>query len=357
MKKISRRCRKIVMSAPMALIFLTTTAQGHASEIDTFCQLSEAQSKATSALLASPDVFTSIGDPVTAERSMTVGVRHSWMRHQRAKLTTQLALAECNAYRSERQLLEQVGQAEARAELLSIIRAEDKWQHALTSAQTNLRWEQELLMAQQSRLTDVKAAFDQVEMVRREIATARVRKVHAQSLLPEAEEPIQVLLERAVNARAQVVDLGARLNRPNAWDVSYAAGMRTNLNSSNRQGFVAVTASWNIGQAESERASARVVELTTQWLREKHGDQTQTFLRAKEAVLGRISAGELLLESYQARQELLTSAQLRLASVSTTDGERMKRSMAVEQYILHAQIASAQSQLDYLKAWMTRNGQ
>lgn len=343
------------LSALACATATTLCVSAKASEVNTYCQLVQAQARTSSSLLASPELFGNAGDPVSAQPSTSVGVRHSLVRSRQARLTDQMALAECNAYRAESELTDQVSRAETRAELLSILRTEDKWKHALTVAQKNLQIEQRLLLAQQSRLADVKAAFDQVDLVRREIATASARKARAESLLTESEESIPQLLDRAVNARAKVSELAAELNRATAWDLTYAAGLRADMNSGSKKGFVAVTASWNLGQAESERASARVAELSAQWQREKHDGQTQSFERAKDTIEGLIAAGQQSIESFQARQDLLKTALARLADVSTTNGERAKRAMKIEQYILHAQAVGIQTQVDYLRDWMSRN--
>lgn len=340
------------------LACLALSGAARANEADTFCQLSQAQAKTSSAILAAPEVFGNMGDPVTAERSMTVGVRNSVARTRRADLTEKLAAAECAAFRAESRLAEQVSGVESRAELMALIHMEPKIKAALAAANENLQTEQKLLASRNARLSDVKTAFEQVDSLTRELATLNARRARIQNQLPEVEEPLQVLLQDSISTQADVADLAAKMVKTTSWDVTYAAGVRADLRDSGSQkGFVAVTATWSLGKSESDAAAARVAGLSTQLLHEKRDGAMQSFLRAKDSVRGLIGAETLTLDSLNSRKALLVDTQARVAGVDTTEGERLKRAVAVELMAIDASLTGASARLAFLTEWLARNDQ
>ncbi len=346
---------KAVAFAALALIVATSAKHARAEEVDSFCALSRAQAEVSSALLAQPEVFGNVGDSVTAQKSMTVGVRNSVARTRRAGLTDELAQAECAAYRAERALSQQVQGVEARAELLSLIAAEPHWRKALELAKANLKREEALVKAQQGTLPNLKEAFDQLDLVRREMAASAARKARLEEVLPDADAPLAPMLDEAIAARSHVAHVGARLNQANAWDVTYAAGMRTDLSSHEKKGFVALTAAWSFGQSKSDAAAARVAGLTGKWMREKQDGEFQIYLRALDSLRAQAAAQQLMLDGFAQRTELIRSAQARIQGTGTASALRMQRAMVIESVVIAAQEAAARVRMNYLKDWIARN--
>ncbi|MFY2658227.1 hypothetical protein ACOTC5_29960 [Achromobacter xylosoxidans] len=338
-----------------ALACLAVSVSAHAGEADTFCELAQAKAKTSSAILAAPEVFGNIGDPVTAERSMTIGMRNSIARTRRAGLTEQLAEAECAAYRAETRLTEQVSGVEARAELLSLINMQDKLAAALDQAEKNVQIEKQLLESKNARLSDLKTAFEQYDALGREMASAQARRARIQNQLPDVEESLNGLLQDSINTQVEVANLTAKLAKSSAWDVTYAAGMRADLRDNGQKGFVAVTATYSLGKKASDQAAARVADLSAQLLREQRDGATQSFVRAKDSIRGLIAAEKLTRDSLVKRKAMLDEAHDRVANIATTDGERMKRTLAVELLAIEATLAGANARVSYLTNWLDRN--
>lgn len=347
--------RKSVVCAVFALLVAMYAAPTRADEVQSYCELSRAQAEVSSALLAQPEVFGNVGDSVTAQQSMTVGVRNSIARSRRAGLTDELAQAECAAYRAERALAQQVQGVEARAELLSLIAAEPLWNTALELAQASLKREERLVKAQQATLPNLKESFDQLDHIRRELATSSARKARLEEVLPQADAPLAPMLDDAIAARSQVAQVGARLNQTNAWDVTYAAGVRTDFGSHEKKGFVAVTGSWSFGQSKSNAAAARVAGLTGQWLREKRDGEFQTYLRALDSLRAQAAAQQMMLDGYAHRAELIRSARAKIQNTDTASSQRLQRAMEIESAVIAAQKAAARIRVDYLMNWIALN--
>lgn len=345
----------VAIRAVIVLAALSAGAVARASEVDTFCELAQAKAKTSSALLAAPEVFGNVGDPVTAERSMTIGVRNSIGRTRRAGLTEQLAQAECAAFRAEARLAEQVSGVEARAELLSLIHMLEKLAAALAVAEANVQREKQLLESKNARLSDLKTAFEQYDALSRELAGAQARRARIQNQLPEAEVSLSGLLQDSISTQAEVANLTAKLAKSNAWDVTYAAGMRADLRDSGQKGFIAVTATYSLGKAASDQAAARVADLSAQLLAEQRDGGTQSFIRAKDTIKGLVAAEKLTRDSQNKRKALLNETYSKVAQLTTTDGERMKRSLDVELLTVDATLAGVNARLNYLSAWLDRN--
>lgn len=345
--------RASLFAAAMALAF---TAQ--ASESDTFCDLAQARAEASSAVLSAPEAFGSVGDPVTASRAVTMGLRKSTARSRRAELTDQMAQAECAAFRADRRLQEQISGIEARAELLSLIHTETRLRDASALAYRNLDIERRLLEAHNARLSDVKTAFEQVDTLDREIAAAASRRARIQNQLPDSEVALEALVQDSINAQAQAADISAKLVQASSWDITYGAGVRADLNGRGGQdAFIAVTATWSLGKARSDAAASRVAGLTAQLLNEQRDGAMQSYLRAKDTVRGLIEAERMTQGSLLRRQALLEGTVARVQDVKTMDGERLHRTAEVDLATTQAALAGSSARLTFLTDWLARQEQ
>lgn len=343
----------IAIAAASAALFATTAMAG---EVDTFCALNTAQAQVQSELLGAAEAFTNVGDPATGSHTITAGVRKSLSKHYQANLVDKLAQAQCDAYRLENKLTEQVSNVEQRGDLLALNVLEPLLKKALEQANANVKQEQAMLEAHTGRLTDVKAAFEQADQLRADLANIVQRRSRLQDQLPALDVPLGALVDEAVSARAEVAALSSKIAAQSGWDVQIAGGVRNDFRGNGqREGFIAITASYSLGKPAADRAASKVAALTEQLLNEQRDASTQGLRRAKNTVDGLLGSENLILQGLEARKTLADSTLARLQGVDTEDGLRALRSVKVEQLTVDAQIAASRARIQYLKGWMQRN--
>lgn len=348
---MSKAIQAIVAAA--ATLFATMAVAG---ESDTFCALNQAQAEVQSELLGSAEAFTNIGDPNTGIHTIAVGVRKSLSKHRQARVVRQLAQAQCDAYRLENRLAEQAANVELRADLVALNAMEPLLKQALEQAENNVQKEQAMLAARSARLTDVKEAFDQADRLRGELVSLAKRRSQLQGLLPPIDEPLNDLVIASVAARSEIAALSSKIIVQSGWDVSLAAGMRSDFRANGqREGFVAVQATFNLGKPAADRAAGKVAALTEQLLNEQHDASVQGLRRAKNTVAG-LAAGEAMnVSTLEQRTALANSTLERLQGIDTEEGLRVQRTMKVERISAEAQLIGSQARLQYLKGWLDRN--
>lgn len=343
------------LTSLVAVITLGTAISAQANEVDAYCKLAQVQAEVKSELIGSAEVFGNIGDPVTAGRTMTVGVRKSLSRSRQADTATQLGAAECSAYRATKKLEEQIAGVEARGELQALIQLRPLLVKALEAAKANVAQEQALLASQHGRIADLKTAVEQADHIRAELASADLRRSRVQHQLPEEDAPIKELLDNSIAAQADVADLTSKLQVQSAWDVTVAAGSRTDLRNHQHEGFVAVTASMSLGRNNAAQQAGRIADLTANLLREQRDGGVQSFIRAKDSLQGVLAAEMLSIDTLTGRKALLAETLARLDGVDTTEGLRTQRALKVEILLVDALLTSANSRADYLRSWLARN--
>ncbi|KVP17133.1 hypothetical protein [Burkholderia ubonensis] len=328
-----------------------------ADEADTFCQLNQAQSDVQRSIAGSAEVFSSVGDPVTGSSSVvTVGVRKSLSKHYQANLMGKLADAQCTSYRAARKLAEQAQNVEQRSNLKAFDAMEPLLRQALAAANENVKKEQDLLAARAARLADVKDAFETADSLRTQLASLAQIRSRQQDQLPAAEVPLKDLVAESVSDQADVAALTSKIQAQAGWEVTVAAGTRTDLRgNAGASNFIAVTATWNFGQPAASRAAGKVASLTTQLLNEQRDAGMQSLARARDTVHGLIDSEKLVLDGLQQRKLMVDSTIARLAGLDTEDGLRAMRAAKVEQLTAAAKIAGSEARLDYLKGWLARN--
>lgn len=348
---MSKAIHAIVAAA--ATLFVTMAV---ADEAESFCALNQAQAEVQSELLGSAEAFTNLGDPNTGNHSLAVGVRKSLSKHRQARVVQQLAQAQCEAYRLENRLAEQAAHVEQRGDLVALEVMEPLLKRALEKAEANVQKEQAMLAARTARLADVKTAFDQADRLRGELVSLAERRSRLQDVLPAIDEPLNDLISASVAARGEVAALSSKVAVQSGWDVSLAAGMRSDFRSNGqREGFVAVQASFNLGKPAADRAAAKVSALTEQLLTEQHDASVQGLRRARNTVAG-LAAGEAMnVFALEQRKALADSTLERLQGVDTEEGLRTQRTMTVEQLSTEAALTGSRARLRYLKAWLDRN--
>lgn len=346
---------KTTLKTLLTVVAMGAALAAQAGEVDTYCQLAEAQASVKSELLGSAEVFGNLGDPVSGAQSVTIGVRKSLSRSRQADTIKQIGVAECAAYRADKKLEEQVASVEARSELEALIVLKPMLEAALKAAEANIEREQVLLASQNSRLSDLKAAFEQADAIRSELADAEKRRSRVQNQLPEVDVPMSELLDASIAAQADVADLSSKVQVQGAWDVSVAAGARTDLKTHKYEGFVAVTASLSLGRNQAAQSAGRIADLTSALLNEQRAGGVQSFIRAKDAAQGVLAGEKLVINRLTQRKALLADSASRVAGVDTTDGLRMQRTIKIEALVVEALAASSQARAQYLTNWLARN--
>lgn len=350
------RMSKITVSAAVAALAISLSLNAAAGEVDTYCELSTARATVQAELLTSLEGFSSYGDPVTGARSATLGVRKSISRGLQGQLINQLGAAECEAYRAERNLAEQLASVESRAELKAIDAKKPLLLMALAKAEENVAIEQKMLKAQTGTLSDLRAAFDQRDRLRQELATLDSRYAQLKDQLPAAQESLESLLNSSFLAQGEVAELNAKINAQSGWDIQISAGTRADFrNGGKTEGFVALTATRSFGADSSSAAASRVGSLTSKLLREQRDGAFQQLLRTRDSVAGVVAAERMVTASLKERNAVMAESAARLEGVETTEGLRTKRALAVEIAKTDSDLAAADARIESLSAWAKLN--
>jgi len=348
-----------------------TLAGGSSQEaVETYCALVQAQGRAQSALLKSPDVFANVGDPNTGTKSVTLGIRQSLARRRQAGTVDLLAEAQCDAYRLEQQLMRLAQRIEQRADLEALQVVSVPLLMSLKAAEKNVELEESLLDQQSATLADVLAASELANALRAELGEAMRRRAQLVHELPkvddeEADQDVRTLALRASAARARVAELTSKLHAQAGWDVTLSAGARTNTDSEMRRNaghqknsndaFIALNATINLGQAASSRAASSVHALAKQHLNAQFEGGLQTLQRTSETVRALLAADRLAYEDLLRRKGLLQRTSVRVAGVNTPPSVRMQRQLEVQLQALDARLLAAKARMDWLQQWQERN--
>lgn len=346
---------KFRIAAAIALAF-SFCASVQASETDAFCALAAAKAQTQAQLLTAPEAFASVGDPVTGARAATIGVRKYISRGQQGELALKLAQAECDAYRAQNALAEQLTGVEARAQLARIIAKKPGLERALAMAQESLEAEEGQLQAQTATIADVNAAYERRDRLRQELAGLARERSLIQNQLAQAGEPLAELVDRAISAQADVADIEAKLAAMSGWEVAVSGGVRAEFNGGGKQeGFVAVTASRSFGYSGAQDAASRVGALTDSFLRSQRDGALQQLLRARDSVAGVVAAERIAGDSLSERQQTLRTTLARLEGVSTAEGQRTLRALQVELVHVDALLQASQAYTQSLSRWLDLN--
>jgi len=349
--------RQALAAITAAVGIATGAAATPPSAAPAFCAMTRAQGEVQRALLGAADGFAHLGDPATGTRAVTLGVRKSLSRSLQAGTVDQLAQAQCDAYQLEEQLARQAERVEQRSEQQALRVLEPRLRAALAVAEQNVAREERLLAARNATLADLRGANEQAAQLRSELAQAVRRQGQLAGELPAQSLPLETLAQQAGAARARVAELSARLTAQSGWDVAVSAGTRSHASGSERGGaFVAVTATMSLGKFRADAAAARVGGLTEDYLRADRDGALQTLLRALDAVRAMLAGEALVLEGLEQRQALLARTAARLDGVATTDGLRLRRTLAVEALGVDARLAAARERAAALQGWLALNG-
>src|SRR5690606_33735113 len=172
-----------------AAVFALTASTVQANESQAYCDRVLTQAQGQQSLLGSAEAFVNVGDPSTGAETMTAGVRKSISKHLQSGTVRSKANLQCEVYSLEMKLMEQADSVEGRSDLVALDVLEPALKEALRAAERNLRQEQAMLAAQTAKLSDVQAAFSQVDTLRIELAKIQHRRAQLQDMLPEAEQP------------------------------------------------------------------------------------------------------------------------------------------------------------------------
>lgn len=347
----------------MHLALVTVIAMGSApsfaDEVQLFCEMTKAQADIQQQLLGSSQLFTTLGNPQTGiSNTITAGVSKSLSRHIQAKTSSTLADATCDAYRADHILAEQTKNVEQRSMLVAIDAMEQKLQKALDQANANITKEKQMLAMGASTLMDVKAAYDARLTVRSMLADMAQSRARFQDQLKEAEQPLNILVDKAIASHAKVASVTAQLAAQTGWDVSIAAGAQTDTKTrgTSSKAFVGVNFSYSFGQPAANRISATVEGLAAQYAREQRDGPLIQLQRAITTVKGLIVAEDVLHQGWSDRRELAEDTIKRVTGIDSDDAQRAMRSATLEKLIAAAQQAGSETRMQYLRGWLARNG-
>lgn len=328
-----------------------------ADEVSSFCSLTQTQAALQRNLLDYPELFATTGNPQTGNSSIvTGGVRWSLSKYLQAGTVGKLADANCESYRADNRLTEQVKKVEQRADLKAVESMEPLLREALALANDEVAKEQTLMRAKAATLANVKAAFDARDTISMRLAGLVQIRSRLQDELPDAEVPLGELVNQSIAAKAEVASETSRLAGQTGWDVSIAAGAQSDPRGANRaQPFVGLTASYSLGAPAANRAGGNVGALTTQYLSEQRDGPLMQYQRAIDTARGLIEGEHIILEGLEQRKALADSTVERLQGISTEDGQRALRQTRIEQRANGAQIAGSRARLKFLQQWLDRN--
>ncbi len=327
-----------------------------AGEVDSYCALVSAQGQVQSAQLTAPEAFASVGDPASDKRSMVLGLRKSLSKARQGRLATELADAQCSAYRSQQRLGLRLASVETVAEQRGLADLMTPLKGALAAAESQLRQERQLLARQQATLQDVQNAFDARDRLQERLARAEQRQSYLSAHSPVEEAPLLPDAERAIADQARVTELSALLQADGGWDVSVAVGMRQGLSSGGQSAFASVALSRSFGEGASRAAAQQTGPLAARWLSEQQEGPLQKLQRTRDAVAGAFAAGQNLHQGLQQRRAALRETLHTVEGSETGMAARLARGLRVEILSLDAQLAESSAKQAYLSGWLAQNG-
>ncbi|WP_311223701.1 MULTISPECIES: hypothetical protein [unclassified Acidovorax] len=327
-----------------------------AGEVESYCALTAAQGQVQSAQLSAPEAFASLGDPATDKRNMVLGVRKSFSRARQGRRVTELAEAQCAAYRSQQRLGLRLASLELVTEQRGITHLIPPLKGALAAAESQLRQERLLLARRQATLQDVHTAFDTRDRLQEKLARAEQRQSYLSVHAPVEEAPLLPDAERAIADQARVTELGALLQADAGWDVSVAVGMRRGLSDGAQSAFASVALSRSFGEGASRASAQQTGTLAARWLAEQQEGPLQKLQRTRDAVAGAYAAGRVIHDGLLRRRGALRETLTTVEGSDTATAARLARGLRVELLSTDAELAESVARQDYLVSWLALNG-
>lgn len=344
--------RSSILLCSLALLPLAAAAD----EADSYCALAAAQGRVQSATLSAPEAFASVGDPASERRNVVLGVRKSFARERQGRLATELAEAQCAAYRSQERLGLRLASIELVTEQRGLMALAAALQAALAAAESNLRQERQSLARRQATLLDVQSAFDARDRLQEKRARAEQRLSYLAAHAPVEEAALLPDAERAIADQARVTELGALLQAEGGWDVSVALGMRRGLSDGAQSAFASVALSRSFGAGASRRAAEDTGALAARWLSEQQEGPLQKLQRSRDAVAGAYAAGRMVQTGLQQRRAALRETLASVEGSDTAAAARLARKLRIDILATDAELADAAARQGYLQSWLALNG-
>ncbi len=340
-----------LIAVSLGLIPLLTLAD----EVGSYCELVATQGKAQSALLNAPDAFASVGDPAAQNRSVVAGVRGSLSRWRQGHLVTELAQAQCIAYRSKKRLGQRLAGIEQEAEQRGLVALGPALKSAIALAESNVGRERQMLERRQSTLLDVRAALDLQDRLRERQARAAQRLGYLSARPPVEDGAVQPDVEQAIADQARVTQLTSRLQAETGWDVNLSVGVRRALSDGTQSTFASVALSRNFDLGSARQAALDTNDLASRWLASQEDGPLQQLLRARDAIAGAHAAGEIIRTGLQDRRRALRETLEALDGSDTATAARTARSLRAEILATDAELADHAARQTYLQDWLSAN--
>ncbi|MBV7542977.1 hypothetical protein [Acidovorax sp. sic0104] len=344
--------RSPLLLCSLALLPLLSAA----GEAESYCALATALGRVQAATLSAPEAFASLGDPATDKRSVVVGVRKSFSRDRQGRLATELAEAQCAAYRSQQRLGLRLASVEVVTEQRGLVALTAALETALAAADAHLRQERLLLARSQATLLDVRSAFEARDRLQEKRARAAQRLNYLAAHAPIEEAPLLPDAERAITDQARVTELGALLQAESGWDVSVAVGMRRGLSDGGQSAFASVALSRSFGEGASRSAAQETGALAARWLADQQEGPLYKLQRTRDAVAGAHAAGEMVRTGLLERRRVLRETLDTLQGSDTAAAARLARNLRTEILATDAELADTEARQSYLQSWLGLNG-
>ena len=274
-----------------------------------------------------------------------LGVRKSLSGLHRAKLVTELAETECSAFQAEHDAKTTLTFVEGHIERRALEVQLAGLKSALSRAEVNLRYEQELLRSQTATWPDVRAAQDARDRLRQTLSTTEEGLGRLRTLPELSTQPLRDLLAVEAARRGDAAELRNKIEIAQGWEVSVSAGTKRDLGPSQTSLFVGVTLSRSFGLSAAQAAASRTASLTTRLLQEQQEGLWRLLEQRTVEMTTRRAAQQELQRSLQERLTLLDTALSQVSGVQTTPALRMARNLKVELLAGLAELSAVETRI------------
>jgi hypothetical protein len=316
-----------------------------ATESATYCDLVRSEANVRASLLGSAQAFATLTPGQSTGETAELGVRKSLSGVYRAQLVTELAETECRAFEAEHDIRAMLTYIDGHIERRALEKQLAGLKSALSRAEENLRYEQELLRSHTATWPDVSTALEARDRVRQTLSTTE-EEIGRLRVLPELSmRPLPDLLAVAAARRGEAAELHDKLEIAQGWEVSVAAGARRDYGISQSSPFVEVTLSRSLGLSDARAAASRNASLTTRLVQEQQEGLWRLLEQRTAELTSHRSAQQELLRGIRERLTLIETELSQVSGVQTTPALRMARNLAVELLTQRAELSTVEARI------------
>lgn len=345
---------------PLLIAAVLWAAASHSlaapSESAAFCKLTRNQADVRSTLLGSAETFASVAPSQSDRSALQVGIRKSLGGVRQAGLVNEIAVADCDVYRSQHEIDSVLTGVEARIERQAQAARRAVMQTALARAEDNLAFEQKAMAARLANWADVRAALNARDAIIQTLGVLDETFARLAAVPDAGALDVRQALSQSVEAQGRAAALRSRLDAASAWDLKLEAGIRREFGIDNQTPYVGFVLTRSLGASRAGAAAQDTGQLATDYVRAQEQGGPRSFARKVAELRGVYDSHATVLAGLRQRLALLAIARDQIAGVSTTSALRMGRDLATEMLQVEAEKVAAEIRQQLLGAWLAEHG-